>query len=166
MDFIVAVDAQWGIGRNGTMLFHLPKDLAFFKRTTEGHIILMGRKTFESLPKGALPHRVNVVLTRQSDYEAPGAQVIQGLEELEAIEAFYPDKKVFLCGGGELYRHLLERCDGGFMTRLGKAAAAADTYFPNLDILPNWEKADCLESGVDGEIPYEIFRYERRTDHG
>lgn len=165
MEFIVAVDARWGIGQAGGMLYHLPKDLAFFKRTTLGQIILMGRRTFESLPKGALPDRINVVLTGNRDYEAPGAIVIHDLAELEPIAAAHPERRVLLCGGGRLYHDLLDRCEGGYLTRLG-VSREADTHFPDLDRRPDWVAVERLEHGLDGDIPYEIIRYERRIPRG
>lgn len=161
MEFIVAVDEQWGIGNQGKMLFHLPQDLIFFKRITDGSIVLMGRKTFESLPNGALPNRVNVVLTNQKDYQPENVIVIHDLAALAKIQAAYPDKPVFLIGGGRLYHDLLDQCEAGYVTVI-HGSRQADTHFDNLDHMPNWQCVEILQRGKEGDLAFEMRRYERR----
>lgn len=164
MEFIVAVNDDWAIGYDGKMLHHLPEDLAFFKKTTSGHIVFMGRKTFESLPGGALPNRVNVVLTDNKDYVAAGAHVIHDLNELAPIVDSYPDKKIFVMGGGDVYRQLLDHCSAGYVTMIHAHAEKADTWFPDLDALPEWQVSDILMNGHDNGFDYTIKRYERDTN--
>ncbi len=162
MEFIVAVNDDWAIGHDGGMLHHLPEDLAFFKRTTSGHIVLMGRKTFESLPNGSLPNRVNVILTGNPGYEAKDAQIIHDIAELTPISKAHPEKMVFVIGGGSIYRQLLERCDGGYVTVIHAQAENADTWFPNLDEQPEWQKEKDVISGHDNGFDYTIKRYVRK----
>ncbi len=161
MEFIVAVDKNWAIGKNGGMLYHLPEDLRFFKETTMGHVLLMGRKTFESLPGGALSHRVNVVLTTNLNYQAPDAQVIHHLDELDAVMAGHPDKKLFLIGGGRLYHDLLDRCESGYVTKVDAVTTNADTYFPNLDVQDDFAPPAIIKKGVSNGFAYTICRYHR-----
>lgn len=162
MEFIVAVNEDWAIGHDGGMLYHLPEDLSFFKKTTSGHIILMGRKTFESLPKRPLPNRVNVILTTNLDYEAEGALVIHDIEELMPISHAHPDKKVFVIGGGSIYRQLLDSCSGGYVTVIHAKTEKVDTWFPNLDELPEWQSEKDLINGHDNGLDYTIKRYLRK----
>ncbi|MDE6467400.1 MAG: dihydrofolate reductase, partial [Muribaculaceae bacterium] len=97
ISLIVAIDRKGGIGRNGDLLFHISADLKRFKALTMGNTIVMGRRTFESLPKGALPGRQNVVITRSDSFSAPGADVVHSVEE--ALEVARKD--VFIIGGAE-----------------------------------------------------------------
>ena len=157
MQFIVAVDKQWGIGKNGQMLFHIPADLAFFKRTTMGAALLMGRKTFESLP-AALPGRLNLVLTRNRSYVAPGAVVVHSVEEAVKEAGSRP---LFLIGGGELYAKLLDRCSAGYVTRIDDQAPA-DTHFPDVSTAADWLLAEVVETGEDNGYTYRIERYRRK----
>ena len=105
MEFIVAVDENWGIGKDGGMLDHLPKDLAFFKRKTTGHVIVMGRKTLESFPGGKpLPDRLNIVLTQQVEFDAPeGVVQVHSLPELARTLRALGRDDVYLVGGASVY---------------------------------------------------------------
>lgn len=148
MDFIVAVDNNWGIGKGGGMLDHLPKDLAFFKRQTEGHVIVMGRKTLESFPDcRPLPNRLNVVLTTNRDYSAPeGVVLVHSLAELAAYLKSLGREDVFLVGGASLYKRLLDVCESGFVTHIDHSYEGAEAYFPNLDELSNWHKQEMIDT--------------------
>lgn len=97
ISIIAAIDKKRGIGYQNKLLFWLPNDLKRFKALTTGHTIIMGRKTFESLPKGALPHRRNIVLSSQKDFSCPGAEVFPSLEE--ALTNCHPDEHVYIIGG-------------------------------------------------------------------
>ncbi|MFM9413583.1 dihydrofolate reductase [Peptococcus simiae] len=156
MEFIVAVDRGWGIGQKGQMLFHVPADLAFFKETTMGGALLMGRKTFESLP-GVLPGRLNLVLTRQAGYDAGEAQVVHSVEEALAAAG---DRRLFLIGGGDLYRALLDQCEAGYVTRID-AEAPADTYFPDMGAEAGWLPPEVIREGTDNGYAFRIERYRR-----
>lgn len=138
---IVATDLNNGIGKNGTMPWHLPKELAYFqKKTTETknpekqNLVIMGRKTWESIPEKHRPfsNRKNVILTRQTDYKAKGATVVQSLEK--AFEqADDSVESIFICGGGKVYADLINHTnlDGIFITKINKNFDC-DTFFPEI----------------------------------
>lgn len=123
---IVAIDRNNAIGHNGDMLYHLSADLRRFKRLTMGKALIMGRKTFESLPCGALPGRRNIVVSRNSSWSAPGAEVAGSLDEAFAL-AGYGD--VYVIGGGEIYRQSMPYADIIDATVIDAESAEADTFF-------------------------------------
>jgi dihydrofolate reductase len=135
---IAAVDNDWGIGRDGSLPWRLPGDLAFFKRQTMGGVVVMGRRTFESLGFGGapspLPGRTNVVLTRNEDYAPDGVTVAHSVRELLDItnRAEHRDGGVYVCGGAEIYRTLMPYTEICLITRVD-ASFGADAFFPNLD---------------------------------
>lgn len=151
MKFIVAVDANWGIGRDGGMLDHLPKDLAFFKEKTMGHVVVMGRKTLESFPGGRpLANRVNIVLTTRSDYTAPkGAVCVHSLAELAEQLERLGREDVFLIGGGQVYQSLLPACNGGYVTHIDHAYDEVQVFFPNLDHNEEWQLTETIGTAED-----------------
>lgn len=118
------------IGANNTLLWHLPSDLKRFKRLTTGHTILMGRKTWESLPNGALPNRRNVVVSRRASM-LEGAEVYPNIEE--ALSALSTEERLFVIGGGEIYTQLLPKATKLCLTLVEGTFPAADTFFPKLD---------------------------------
>lgn len=129
MQAILSADQNWGIGKDGGLLVRVREDMKFFRETTRGHAVVMGRKTFESLP-GALPGRRNIVLSR-GDFCAPEAEVAA---DVPALFALLGEQKedAFVIGGGEIYRLLLPYTNRIFVTKWD-AAFDADTFFPNLD---------------------------------
>ncbi len=130
LSMIVAIDQNNGIGKGDDQLAYISADLKRFKALTTGHTILMGRKTFEALPKGALPKRRNVVITRQADYTAPGAEVVHSLED--ALKLFSGDEKVFVIGGGEIYKTFLPDTDELFLTIIDYTFEEATVFFPEI----------------------------------
>lgn len=151
MEFIVAVDKNWGIGKDGGMLDHLPKDLAFFKQKTSGHVIVMGRKTLESFPGGKpLPNRLNIVLTKQLDYQAgEDVVVVHTLPDLAQMLHELGRDDVFLLGGASLYARLKDVCSGGYVTHIDHAYEGAEKYFPNLAEDSRWELVEKLDHAED-----------------
>ena len=128
----VAVTANNAIGRGGDLLFHISDDLRYFKNLTTGHPIIMGRRTFESFPKGALPNRRNMVLSHHDGYTAPGAEVFPDLDS--AIRAIAPDEtEAFVIGGGQVYAQALDRATRLYITHIDTTVTDADTYFPDID---------------------------------
>jgi dihydrofolate reductase len=125
---IVAIDKNNAIGKGNNLLYHLPNDLKRFKALTTGNTVIMGRNTFESLPKGALPNRRNIVLSRQTDVIFPGAEHFVSLEE--ALNHCSANEKVFIIGGASVYRDALPIADELLLTKIDDAAAEADVYFP------------------------------------
>lgn len=161
MILIAAVDAHWGIGNKGKLLASIPADMRFFKETTTGHVVVMGRKTLESFPgQRPLKNRVNIVLTRDPSYEREGARIVHTQEELQAVLAEYADEEVYCIGGASVYRQLLPLCEKALITRIG-ASYEADAYFPDLDTDPEWrESARGKEQDHEG-LKYCFCEFER-----
>ena len=128
---IVAVDLDWAIGKNGDLLCHLPADLKHFKSITMGHPIIMGRKTFDSLPKGALPGRLNVVVTRNEDFAAPDVVVCHSIDE--ALDVTAKAETRFVIGGAQLYAATNDRVDELHLTLLHATFPEADAFFPAIN---------------------------------
>ncbi|MBQ3866709.1 MAG: dihydrofolate reductase [Clostridia bacterium] len=138
MDLIVAVDLDWGIGKDNDLLFHIPEDMKFFRATTIGKTVVLGRKTLESFPGGKpLPGRRHLVLTRQDLSPVDNLTVLHDLSELDMALGEI-DGEVYLIGGASLYRQLYDRCRFAFVTRILERAEA-DAFFPDLDADPSFE---------------------------
>ena len=157
MNLIVVVDNKWGIGKNNALLFRLKKDMAFFKQTTTGKIVVMGANTFASLPHGALPNRVNIVLD-DSGAKHEGATTVSSFAELDVALGKYDSCDVFVIGGASVYRQMLGRCHRAFVTKVA-ADGGADVFFPNLDELQNW-KLVAQNKTVDGDYEISFCEYE------
>ena len=159
MDAIVAVYDDWGIGCEGDQPIALSADRKFFRRYTAGSTVIVGRKTVGSFPgQQPLPKRRNIVLTRQS-MELPGFERASSPEEAAAMCS--ADEKVFVIGGGTVYRQMLPLCERAIITKV-HTTAPCDTWFPNLDELPEWKLTETLESGEEDGIEYEVCVYERK----
>lgn len=147
VNIIVAATLDGAIGLEGDMLYYIGPDLKRFKELTTGNTIIMGRKTFESLPKGALPDRRNIVVTRQSTFAAPGAETAASLEDALAMAA---GQEIFIIGGESIYRQAMPLADRLYLTEINIRRPDADTFFP-LPTLPacdtGWRHDD--RSGMD-----------------
>ena len=161
MNLIVAVDKNWAIGKDNKLLVSIPQDMKFFRETTMGKVVVMGRKTLESFPGGQpLKKRTNIVITRDKNYSVKDAIVVHSVEEaLEELKK-YNSEDVYVIGGDSIYRQMLPYCHVAPVTKINHAYEA-DTYFPNLD-----EKEEWLVTGVSDEqtyfnLEYEFVRYER-----
>ena len=158
---IVAVDKNLAIGNQNKLLFWLPNDLKRFKELTTGNTIIMGRNTFLSLPKGALPNRRNIVLSTRKDASFPGAETYASLEE--AIKACKEDEKIYIIGGASVYKQALPLADVLCITEIDAEAPKADTYFPTID--PSIWKENSRESHPKDEKhahSYAFVEYIRR----
>lgn len=163
MKAIVAADRNWGIGFENKLLASIPSDMKFFRETTMGHVVVMGRKTLESFPNGRpLPKRTNIVLTTDRGYQAKGAVLVHSKEELLEELKKYDSEEVYVIGGGSVYEMMLPYCDTALVTRID-FAYQADTYFPNLDEKPEWVLAEEGEEQTCFDIEFSFNRYERRT---
>ena len=159
MDAIVAVYDDWGIGCEGDQPVALSADRKFFRRMTAGSTVIVGRKTVASFPgQQPLPKRRNIVLTRQ-DVDIPGFETAHSPEE--AVEMCREDEKVFVIGGGTVYRQMLPACDRAIITKV-HTVMPCDTWFPDLDEDPAWEMTEVLESGEENGIRYEMCVYARK----
>lgn len=130
---IAAIDRKGAIGKKGDLLFHLRDDLRRFKAITMGNTLVMGRRTFESLPGGALPGRRNIVITRSADFSAPGVDVAKSPEEAIAMAASGPGD-IFVIGGGQIYAATLPLADVLDLTVVDREDPEADTFFPVIDL--------------------------------
>lgn len=161
ISIIAAVDRKGGIGYQNRLLFWLPNDLKRFKALTTGNTIIMGRKTFESLPKGALPNRRNVVLSTRKDLSCPGAEVFPSLET--ALNSCRPDEHVYIIGGASLYRQALPLADFLCLTEVDAEAPQADAYFPEVAPAVWQEKSRELHLADEKHpCPYAFVDYIRR----
>lgn len=138
LNAIVAVTENWGIGLNGGLLRSLKDDMRFFRQTTAGKTVIMGRKTLESFPGGRpLKNRVNLVLTRDREFKLDGAEGMHSVEEtIERVKTL-PSDDVFVIGGARIYREFLPYCKYAYVTKMD-LLMEADSFFPNLDQEPNW----------------------------
>lgn len=161
MNLIVAVDRNWAIGNEGKLLASIPEDMKFFRTTTTGNVVVMGRKTLESFPgKRPLKNRVNIVLTRDEGYTADGAVIVHDIEELLAKIKDYSDKDIYVIGGGTIYNQLLKYCDTALVTYIDDEFKA-DTYFPDLDKDESWKMADSGERKEHEGTVYYFRRYDK-----
>ncbi len=159
MELIVAVYSDWGIGKDGTQPVALSADRKFFRETTRGAAVIVGRRTVEDFPgQKPLPGRDNYLLTR-GDKAYPGFIPCRSPEE--ALEMTREKKRVVVIGGGSVYRQMLPYCDTAYITRL-RVCPESDTFFPNLDENPDWYMEGVLGQGEEDGIPYKMLRYRRK----
>lgn len=160
LHIIAAIDRNRAIGFENKLLFWLPNDLKRFKALTTGHTIIMGRKTFESLPKGALPNRKNIVLSKTAN-AYPGAEVYASLEE--ALAHCNTCEHIYIIGGASLYKQALQLADELCLTEIDATAPQADAYFPEIDPLLWKEKSrDAHPSDEKHPCPYAFVDYIKR----
>lgn len=157
---IVAVDNNWGIGFNGDLLEHIPEDLKYFKQLTTGHIVVMGRKTWDSLPKKPLPDRLNVVISHTRSLLGMMSFSML-LEEAKARMLGDPEAEYFIIGGGAIYKELLPYCDRVYVTKIFKDHDQVDTYFPNLDESDEWAPAMQSALHTYKDLTYQFWQYDR-----
>ncbi len=158
MKAIAAVSENWGIGKDNSLLFHIPEDMKFFRRTTADSVVIMGRKTLESFPGGKpLPKRVNIVLTRNKDYKMDGAVIVHSAEEASK-EAEKYGKEIFIIGGADIYSLFLERCSQCLITKVA-ARPQADAFFPDLDALPGWELSEESKELEENGYTFKFTKY-------
>jgi dihydrofolate reductase len=164
MKAIVAVDRNWGIGLKGKLLAQIPADQRFFRETTTGHVVVMGRKTLESFPgQKPLKNRRNIVLTRQEDYAGEDFTAVTSVEQaLELVKGLDPDD-VFCIGGAEIYRLFLPYCDRALITRIDHIYEA-DAFFPDLDKDPAWNLVKESEEQIYFDLTYHFCIYEKRKE--
>lgn len=144
---IVAIDRDGAIGRGGDLLYHISDDLRRFKALTMGNTIVMGRRTFDSLPRGPLPGRRNIVVSRREGLSIDGAEVYADLDSALAAAADGPGD-TFIIGGAEIYRQTLDRADRLHLTLIEASTPGADTFFPAVDPAV-WAIAEQSEPAVD-----------------
>lgn len=161
MTIIAAITRDYALGKNGDMLYHISADLKRFKALTMGHPLVMGRKTFESFPKGPLPGRRNCVITRNTNYHHEG---IETYPSLEAALASCPDPMIL--GGGEIYAQALPLSDRLLITEIDAVEPEADTHFPKIDV-SDWIAIETSEWEIDPRsgASYRFVEYRRRKNN-
>ena len=160
MDLIVAADKNWAIGKGGDLIYSIPEDMKFFRRTSLGKTVVMGRKTLESFPGGKpLPKRVNVVLSSNPAYAPDGAVAVHNYAELFAEIAKYPEDEVLLIGGGRLYTDLAKYCRRAYITLIDAETEGVDTFIPNFDELEGWSIESVSEPLEDAGYSFRFATY-------
>ena len=159
MKLIVAVSENWGIGKDNDLLFSIPKDMKFFRETTMGKVVVLGRKNLETFPGAKpLPKRTNIIITRNPDYKCDGAIVVNSIEAVTDLG--YEDEEIFVIGGEEIYRQMLKFCDTCYVTKVLEYADA-DRFMVNLDESDEWTLAEAGEKIEDNGHIIQFCRYER-----
>lgn len=165
MNLIAAADKNNAIGKNGGLLYKIPADMKFFRETTTGKTVVMGRKTLESFPGGnPLKNRVNIVLTRNDDYRKDGVVICNDISELEKEIKKYDTNDIFVIGGEEIYKLLLPLCDRAYITRID-GEADADAFLPDLDGSDDWKIISQSETLTDNDVNFRFVTYERVKNH-
>lgn len=161
MNLIVAVDKNWAIGCGNRLLVSISADMKFFRETTMGKVVVMGRKTLESFPGGQpLKNRTNVVITRDKNYKVKDAVVVTSVEEALKELKTYGEDEIYVIGGESIYRQLLPYCKTAYVTKIDHAYEA-DTYFPNLDEMDDWRMTGITDEQTYFDLEYVFTRYER-----
>ena len=161
ISMIVAAAENNAIGKNNELLCHLPNDLKFFKTTTWASVVVMGRKTFESLGNKTLPGRTNVIITRNRDWHFEGAINAFSIESAVSIAKELGYKELFIAGGGDIYHQALSLADTIYITRI-HAVLEGDTFFPVFSVA-EWQKKNTIEFYKDEKhaFDFSIERWER-----
>jgi dihydrofolate reductase len=161
ISIIVAVSEDWGIGKDNELLWHISGDLKRFKSLTTGKTVIMGKKTWESLPRRPLAGRKNIVLTDNLQESIENSVTAYSIKD--ALSKCSPDEEIFIIGGGSIYRQFMPIADRLYITHVHKKAPA-DIYFPEID-LSIWEitEKEEFKSDENNSIPYTYTVYERRN---
>ncbi|MGN0372464.1 MAG: dihydrofolate reductase [Enterocloster sp.] len=162
MNLIAAADRHWAIGRDGRLLVTIPADQQMFLRETVGKVVVMGRKTLESLPGGQpLSRRINVVLSRDEQFHPKGVHVCRSLEEALEYLKQYRKEDIYVIGGQSIYEQFLPYCSTAHVTSIDYVYDA-DTYLPDLDQDPQWELTEEGEEQTYFSLCYTFRKYQRK----
>ena len=161
MNLIVAADENWAIGNKNELLVRIPADQKFFRETTMGKVVVMGRKTLETFPNGLpLMGRINIVLTHDKKFKVHGALIVHDMEELHEELKKYNSEDIYVIGGQSVYEQLIDECDVAHVTKID-FAYDADAHFPDLDADPKWQITADSEEQTYFDLEYYFYRYER-----
>lgn len=162
MKLIVNVDNNWGIGIGDKLLNHIPADMKFFRETTTGNVVVMGRSTFMTFPgPKALPNRVNIVLTSDKEWSAPDVTVCHSLDELFAELEKYESDSVYVIGGSTVYEQLLPYCDTAIVTKVD-SSKSADKFFPDIDKMPEWIVETETDASEHNGVSFRFVTYKKK----
>lgn len=158
---ISAISAQnRAIGFQNKLLWHIPEDMKFFKENTTGHVIVMGSKTFESIGR-SLPNRENIIISRNNDIKIDGVHVINGIDTaIDFARKNFPDKKIFIIGGGEIYRQFIDKADELLLTLID-TETEADTFFPEFENNFKMISETDTANSTDGGTPFRFTHWTR-----
>lgn len=162
ISLIAAIGKNNEIGKGNTLLFNMPADMKYFRDTTRGHSVIMGRKTFESLPNGALPNRRNIIITRDTEYKSEGIEVVHSLDE--ALKLFEnTEEEIFVIGGAEIYKQAIEKGDKLYITHIEAENKEADSFFPKID-KETWKEIKREDFKKDENNPYDysFMEYDKK----
>jgi dihydrofolate reductase len=166
VSLIVAMDRERGIGKNNDLMWHLPADMKFFRETTTGHIVVLGRKNYESIPEKfrPLPNRENAVLTRSEDFKAEGCVVFHSLESCLDHYRNETERVVYIIGGGQIYEQVLKtgEVEEMYITHVDRAFGA-DTFFAEFDEA-EWQSETVMRHGADEKhvVGFEVKKYVKK----
>lgn len=162
MNCIVAVDENWAIGYKNELLVRIPADQKFFRQETTGKVVVLGRKTLETFPQGRpLPNRTNIIVSTKQDYQVKDALVVHSIDELLEELKKYNTEDIYIIGGDSIYKQMLPYCNTAHVTKIDHAYAA-DSYFPNLDEMEEWEITADSDEQVYFDLTYHFLKYERK----
>lgn len=161
ISIIVAIGKDYSIGKNNDLLWRISEDLKRFKKYTTGNVVIMGRKTFESLPKGALPNRENIVITKDKDLKYDNCTMAYSIEE--AIEKMNTEKENFIIGGATIYKTFLPYANKLYLTKVEASFPDADTYFPEIKT-NDWEEIETefVDAGERNEFAHTFVLLKRK----
>ncbi len=162
MNFIVAVSKEFAIGKDNDLLFNLPSDLKYFKEKTTGKVVVMGERTYHSLPFRPLKNRTNIVLSSDPNFMDEGVIIARSLDDLLDKLKKYNTDDIFVIGGGSVYNLLMPYCKYAYITEVDASVADADTYINNIKTMPNWTLKTLGEKAHENGLGYRFNVYENR----
>ncbi len=162
MNFIVAVTNDYAIGKNNDLLFHLPTDLKYFKQTTLNKVVVMGDRTYLSLPKRPLPNRINIVLSNNPDFNEEGIIIVRSVAELFARLKEYNSEDVFVTGGASVYNLLMPYCEKAYITKID-IVVEADTYINNIEKMGCWTLESQSEKVFENGLNFTFNIYKNQN---
>lgn len=161
MNLVAAVDENWGIGYKGQLLVRIPADQEYFRRITTGKVVVMGRKTLDTLPgKMPLAKRTNIILSTKKDFTVKYGTVVHSVEECLELLKDYPSEDIYVIGGESIYRQFLPYADTIHLTKI-MYRYQADSHFPNIDEMPEWKLTADSEEQTYFDLEFFFQKYER-----
>lgn len=159
MNIIVAVDNNWAIGNKGKLLVRIPEDQKFFRETTTGKVVVLGRKTLAEFPNGLpLKNRINIILSKDTKYSVKDAIVVNSKNELLEELKKYNSEDIYVIGGGSIYEMMLPYCELAHVTKIDYNYES-DTFFSNLDNLENWKLIADSEEQTYFSLEFQFLLY-------
>lgn len=161
MNIIAAVDNNWAIGNRNELLVRIPNDQKFFREETMGKVIVLGHRTLQTFPQGMpLQGRKNIILSRDTKLQVKNGLVVHSLKELGEELKRYDSEDIYIVGGESIYQQLLPYCDTAHITKINRSYEA-DSYFPNLDQMPQWQITEDSEEQTYFDLEYVFLKYEK-----